>query len=227
MPNDTTIDWTELTRALAEPFDESQIKYRAGAISRDKTKALALAYADCRTYEDRLNALLPGAWDVHFEAWGDNRIICRLSIHGVVRSSTGEASDSPNDVKGTAAEAQSFRRACSKFGLGRFLYAREPRWMPYDAARKQLVLEDTPSKAERATPQTRSPKGIGPERAAGMHRALRDVRLPPKEHKAFASKVLCRPVTALDDLSEEEARKVWAAAQQARRTPDGPSGAAA
>ena len=98
--------------------------------------------------------------------------------------------------------------------------------MPYDAARKQLV-EDTPSKAERATPQTRSPKGIGPERAAGMHRALRDVRLPPKEHKAFASKVLCRPVTALDDLSEEEARKVWAAAQQARRTPDGPSGAAA
>ena len=26
MPNDTTIDWTELTRALAEPFDESQIR---------------------------------------------------------------------------------------------------------------------------------------------------------------------------------------------------------
>lgn len=140
----TKIDWTELTRALSEPFDEADIKYRAGAISRDGKRAQALPYADPRVYEDRLNALVPGAWEVEFEPWGETRIICRLTIHGVTRSSTGESGDGPEAVAGTAAEAQAFKRACAKFGLGRYLYSLETRWVDYDPEKRQLILDPKP-----------------------------------------------------------------------------------
>lgn len=63
------IDWHDLLQRLAEPFDASEIKYRAGATNRDKTKAIALAYADPRAYEDRLNLLVPGEWQVQFTPW--------------------------------------------------------------------------------------------------------------------------------------------------------------
>ena len=209
-----TVDWTELTKALSEPFEEHEIKYRAGAVSRDKKRAQALPYADPRVYEDRLNALVPGAWEVEFEPWGDTRIICRLSIHGVTRSSTGESGDGPDAVAGTAAEAQSFKRACAKFGLGRYLYAMDAQWVDYDADKRQL-LDVRPHKPQKPSPQ--ASQFVGPERAAAMHRALRETGLPLKRHEAFASEVLKRHVTALQELSEAEARKVWAAARSRSR----------
>jgi len=49
-------------------------------------------------------------------------VTCELTIFGLgSHSATGEEW-ADNDNAGTAAEAQAFKRACSCFGLGRYLY---------------------------------------------------------------------------------------------------------
>lgn len=206
-------DWHVLLERLAEPFDASEIKYRAGATNRDKTKAIALAYADPRAYEDRLNLLVPGEWQVQFTPWGEHRLICHLTILGVTRSSTGEGGDSNPDIAGTSAEAQAFKRACTKFGLGRYLYSLPTQWIDYDANTKQL--RETP-RPQRPAPTPAGTAGIGPERERNMSIALTRTGLLFGQQAKFASQVLNRPVTQLRHLSEDEARAVWQAARDLR-----------
>lgn len=210
------VDWTELTKALSEPFGEHEVKYRAGAVSRDKKRAQALPYADPRVYEDRLNTLVPGAWEVEFEPWGDSRIICRLAIHGITRSSTGESGDGLDAVAGTAAEAQAFKRACAKFGLGRYLYAMEPQWVDYDADKKQLALDNAMRMRRRAPTAVDGSGRIGPQRATKLGQALAGAGVSQSRQKRYASEVVGKPVENLGDLTESEAARVWNAAR--RRT---------
>lgn len=208
------IDWHDLLQRLAEPFDASEIKYRAGATNRDKTKAIALAYADPRAYEDRLNQLVPGEWHVQFTPWGENRIICHLTILGVTRSSTGESGDSNPDIAGTSAEAQAFKRACAKFGLGRYLYSLPTQWVDYDAQTKQLTPAPRPQGQPSQTPPLAA--GIGHARAHKMGIALTRKGILFGQQASFVSQVLNRPVTQLRHLSEDEARAVWQAARDLR-----------
>jgi hypothetical protein len=207
----TRIDWTHLHAELSQPFADSEIRYRAGATNRDKTKAQALPYVDPRTYEDRLNQIVPGNWEVTFEPWGEHRIICRLTIHGVTRSSTGEANDSPDGIAGTSAEAQAFKRACAKFGLGRYLYALTPQWVEYDATRK-TVVEPVP---RRPTPPLadRSVDHLGAQRASAMRRELERLGIPRHRHVGLASQTLKRTVHDLAELTSSEARHVWGTAE--------------
>lgn len=207
--NDTT-DWHDLLERLSEPFDDHEVKYRAGATSRDKTKAIALAYADPRAYEDRLNALVPGEWQVEFTPWGERRIICHLTILGVTRSSTGESGDSNPDIAGTSAEAQAFKRACTKFGLGRYLYSLPTQWVDYDAKTKQLTQAPRPQGQPPQAPPVAA--GIGHARAHNMSIALTRKGILFGQQSSFVSQVLNRPVTQLKYLSEDEARAVWARA---------------
>jgi hypothetical protein len=212
----TRIDWTHLHAELSQPFAESDIRYRAGATNRDKTKAQALPYVDPRTYEDRLNQIVPGGWEVTFEPWGEHRIICRLTIHGITRSSTGEASDSPDGIAGTSAEAQAFKRACAKFGLGRHLYALTPRWAEYDAQRRTITAPQNRS-AEHLAPAPEGAQHLGSQRASAMHRELARAGSPRSRHLKLASDALGRAVTDLAVLSPREAAVVWQAVKRVER----------
>jgi len=215
----TAVDWTYLHADLSQPFPETELRYRAGATTRDKTKAQALPYVDPRAYEDRLNEIVPGSWEVTFEPWGEHRIICRLTIHGVTRSSTGEATDSPDGIAGTSAEAQAFKRACAKFGLGRYLYALTPQWVEYDATRKTVVA---PARRRQEPTTDRRPSqatGIGRERAADMATALERVGITPSHQLGFAARTINRYVRDLAQLTDEEARSVWRAATSATSAP--------
>jgi len=221
------IDWPALLARLAEPFPTDQLKWRAGAVNRDKTKAIALAYAEPRSYEDRLNAVCPGAWHVDFQPWGEQRIICRLTIHALTRSSTGESGDANPAIAGTSAEAQAFKRACSKYGLGRYLYDLPTTWVAYDPNTKRLLetprgpTEQQPQPpstptARRSTPSTPSDTAepIGTARAVAMHGHLARLGLQRDSHFPFASDALNRPVQSLAALSEADARTVWSHAVQ-------------
>ncbi len=114
----------ELAAQLRVPFDWSAIEVRpgsAGALwAKDGTGVLALAYAVPRTHEARLDEVVgPEHWSVEFAPWGDNKLICRLTIRGVTKCSTGEAEGAlwaKDKQSGTVVEAQSFKRACTKFG---------------------------------------------------------------------------------------------------------------
>lgn len=124
----------EILRDLSKPFHPARITWRPGALTENKEKALALAYADLRAYQDRLDDLCGLDWSVSYTPWGE-RIICHLTISGITRSSTGEADSEAerSEIAGTATEAQAFKRACAMFGLGRYLYNLPTLWVDYDA----------------------------------------------------------------------------------------------
>jgi hypothetical protein len=127
----------ELFKELAVPFDPSVIEWRVTNATKDKTRGQVIPYADQRAYTDRLNALVtPAGWtrkyaihtSANFQRGKDQTIVakilvtCELTIFGLgSHSATGEEW-ADDDSAGTSAEAQAFKRACSCFGLGRYLY---------------------------------------------------------------------------------------------------------
>jgi hypothetical protein len=124
---------------LRKPFHPSQVTWKPGAVKGER--ALALAYADLRAYMNRLDEVCGTEWSVAYEPWGEDRIICRLTIFGVTRSSTGETTNESerSEIGGTVAEAQAFKRASAMFGLGRYLYNLPTGWADYDPATKRFT----------------------------------------------------------------------------------------
>jgi hypothetical protein len=130
-----------------------------------------LAYADPRAYTDRLNQLFtPTGWTRDYniqmvqnferrERGATERTItakivvtCKVTVHGL-GAHTGLGEEwADNDNAGTAAEAQAFKRACSCFGLGRYLYDLEGQWVDLDEKKRPF---ETPNLPEWARPQRR------------------------------------------------------------------------
>ena len=138
-------------KALAEPFPAELIYWKPQATNSDKTRAMGAAYADPRAYSDRLNEVLgPHGWTCTYTmypipfAGGDKHpgkvgMIAKVDLLGIgSQSGTGESwADDENAV--TAAEAQSFKRATTRFGLGRYLYdLPKGQWFPYDKVKKRF-----------------------------------------------------------------------------------------
>jgi len=133
------LELQQVLEDLRKPFNPSHVTWRPGAVKGDR--ALALAYADLRAYMNRLDEVCGSDWSVAYEPWGDDRIICRLTILGVTRSSTGETTNEAerSEIGGTVAEAQAFKRACAMFGLGRYLYNLPTGWADYDPTTKRFT----------------------------------------------------------------------------------------
>jgi hypothetical protein len=130
----------ELQQRLAQPFEPKYIEWKPGGTTKDNTKCMAMAYADLRAYQERLDEVCGMDWAVRYVGWGDTRIFCELTIAGVTRTSTGEsdAQDAKNGLAGTVAEAQSFKRAAAMFGLGRYLYDLPSAWVEFDSQYKRI-----------------------------------------------------------------------------------------
>jgi hypothetical protein len=135
----TGLELHQVLDELRKPFHPSQVTWKPGAVKGDR--ALALAYADLRAYMNRLDEVCGSDWSVAYEPWGEDRIICRLTILGVTRSSTGETTNESerSEIGGTVAEAQAFKRASAMFGLGRYLYNLPTGWADYDPATKRFT----------------------------------------------------------------------------------------
>ena len=125
---------------LSKPFHPSRITWKPGALTGKKDKALALAYADLRAYQNRLDEVCGLDWSATYTPWGD-RIICHVTINGITRSSTGEpdSASERNENSGSVAEAMAFKRACAMFGLGRYLYNMPSLWVEYDAPNQRFT----------------------------------------------------------------------------------------
>jgi len=171
----------ELVAALDEPFDVTEIKWRVtntsqiGSRSGPRFRGQMLAYADPRAYTDRLNDLFtPSGWTRDYavqlvqnferkERGSAERTItakivvtCKVTIYGFA-AHTGLGEEwADNDNAGTAAEAQAFKRACSCFGLGRYLYDLEGQWVDLDEKKRPL---ETPRLPDWARPKVQQPVG--------------------------------------------------------------------
>lgn len=137
---------TEIVGSLAEPFAVEDIELLPkGKIERDgKTLCMALPYADPRVYEDRLNMLACGEWSTPppIAIVAGAKLVCYVTVTvcGVSHTDVGEAPLTDENAA-TASWAQAFKRSCSQFGLGRYLYDLEKAWVAYDSQRKQIALD--------------------------------------------------------------------------------------
>ena len=156
----------ELISNLEVPFHPSVIEWRVTNTSKGGSpRGQVMPYADQRAYTDRLNALVtPAGWtrrytihtSANFERSKDQKIVakvlvtCELTIFGLgSHSATGEGW-ADDDNAATAAEAQSFKRACSCFGLGRYLYYFTGTWVDLDDRRRPKAIPILP---DWATPE--------------------------------------------------------------------------
>jgi len=154
VPNAATIK--EMIASLEVPFHPSVIEWRVTNTSKSGSpRGQVMPYADQRAYTDRLNALFtPAGWtrkyaihtSANFERSKDQKIVakvlvtCELTIFGIgSHSATGEEfADDEN--AGTIAEAQAFKRACSCFGLGRYLYYFTGTWVDLDERKRPKTI---------------------------------------------------------------------------------------
>ena len=141
----------ELAAKLRAPFNPEDISWKPQTVDYKANTALAVAYADPRAYVDRMNEVFGvGGWSDNYtftvtpfnkvirgkKAYKDTPatedkqipgnkvlVVCNLTVseYGVGISSTGD-SDAADDNAATSAEAQAFKRAAMKLGLGRYLY---------------------------------------------------------------------------------------------------------
>lgn len=155
----------ELVAELEVPFNSSLIEWRVTNTTQDGSRGQIMPYTDPRAYTDRLNELFtPAGWtrkytvntSSNFERGEDKKVVakvfvtCDLTIHGIgSHSATGEEW-TDNDNAGTSAEAQAFKRACSCFGLGRYLYSFGGIWVDLDERKR---LKETPQLFGWATPE--------------------------------------------------------------------------
>ncbi len=104
-------------------FSQSDLTLKPGKVSGQS--ALCLVYADSRAYQDALDAA-GVVWATNIVAVTDKAAIVALTVDGITRSASGE------DTDFMSAEARAFKRACSAFGLGRYLYNIDLGFQPYD-----------------------------------------------------------------------------------------------
>lgn len=146
----STSNIESVIEALGQPFPVSDIEWKPGALNRERTKALALAYVDSRAYIQRLNLVAPDWEDRYVVTTLPDRIIvvCSLTIGGITRTGDGEALLFHQDRNGdtqpeanplTTASAQAFKRACVKFSLGAYLYSLPQTWCDYDDKSRRIT----------------------------------------------------------------------------------------
>jgi hypothetical protein len=158
----TEAEREKLFAQLETPFDPAQIKWRVMRTSADGRSGVILPFADPRAYTDRLNELFtPSGWTREYtistvpsltrvdrgKVIVTSKVlvatavtITRLGSH----TGTGEEwADKENAV--TAADAQAFKRACSCFGLGRYLYRFEETWVHLNQRGEPVAIPVLPA----------------------------------------------------------------------------------
>jgi hypothetical protein len=190
---------------LEVPFDLCVIEWRVTNASKNNghLRGQVIPYADQRAYTDRLNDLFtPAGWtrrytvhtSAHFQQGEDQKstakvfVTCDLTIFGVgSHSATGEDFvHGPNAC--TAAEAQAFKRACSCFGLGRYLYHFTGTWVDLDERKRPKTK---PTLTGWATPEGWK-QGLRPGKARGPN-TIGDTSFRQDEH----SRELIRQIEAM------------------------------
>ena len=152
--NASTLDLKSLVKELEVPFSPNQVQWRVTNTAKDRKRGQVVPYADPRAYADRLNALFtPQGWTREYRVetlsnitrikggesviTGKILVTCTVTIIGLwSHSGTGEEWAEDSNAM-TAADAQAFKRACSCFGLGRYLYEFHGSWVDLDRTSNQ------------------------------------------------------------------------------------------
>lgn len=147
-----------LLAALTQPFVPQQVELRIGVREQrgQRWVCQTIPFVPRRFYEDRLNALVPGAWSSStpsmVETAGRLVIAAQVQILGVIHTGYGERPLRPSVVlaekeavapNAHAAFEDAFVGACACFGLGRYLADLAHRWVPYEPRHRKIYLSPT------------------------------------------------------------------------------------
>lgn len=131
---------------LDDLFSADEIRWKPQTVRGDK--ALAVAYLDARSVQDRLDAVLGVAgWQDDYDILPDGAVVCHLRIRSesgewVTKVDVGSPSEQPNGGdRMKAAFSDALKRAAVKFGIGRYLYRLPKQWVPYDAQKKRFAVK--------------------------------------------------------------------------------------
>jgi hypothetical protein len=149
--HDVHTEKADIWSRLAEPLPNGVVYWRQDGkvIARDgKYFARFVAYIEANTARERLDAVVPGEWDLTLELLpplpgmddadgGQCSFKARLQILGVIREDVGTG----RDYKSAATDA--FKRAAVRFGIAHELYAYEQNWVQVDGdGRNARPIED-------------------------------------------------------------------------------------
>src|SRR5215203_1374484 len=152
--HDAHTEKADIWSRLAEPLPNGVVYWRQDGkpISRDgKYFARFVAYIEANTARERLDAVVPGEWDLTLELLpplpgideGGDGAACsfkaRLQILGVIREDVGTG----RDYKAAATDA--FKRAAVRFGIAHELYAYEQNWVQMDGDGKYAKPIEDPA----------------------------------------------------------------------------------
>lgn len=125
----------QLFAALAAEFPRDAVHWRAQTLTKDGTKALALAYLDARDVMDRLDsACTPAGWSNSVVETAKGRLIStiQIKIDGEWIGKTDGAGDTAVEgEKGGISDA--IKRAAVLWGVGRYLYRLPNVWAPCES----------------------------------------------------------------------------------------------
>ena len=120
---------------LSAPFPPEAVHWRAQTVTKDGSKALALAYLDARDVMDRLDeAVGPANWRDSYVETPKGRTICTLEIRvdgEWIAKSDGAGDTDVEGEKGSISDA--LKRAAVKWGIGRYLYDLGNVWAPCES----------------------------------------------------------------------------------------------
>jgi hypothetical protein len=165
---------------LRQPFAAEDIEWKPGAVTRDKKKALAMAYLTNRAIQDRLDDVCgPANWKNTFRPGPDGGVLCGLSINVSgdplaprwVTKWDGAENTEFESVKGGLSGAM--KRAAVHWGIGRYLYDLPSVWVNLDERGRFAETPRIPSaylpRPERPAREQR-PSGGAPAEAQGEPR---------------------------------------------------------
>lgn len=128
------MDAQNILNALRRPFHQSKVRWRCGARTKDKTKAIPLAYVDAREVMGRLDEVFGLDWECSYPlATESGLLICEISVtigDRKITRSNGAGDTEVEAEKGKASDA--FKRAAVLFGVGKYLYSIPNTWMEID-----------------------------------------------------------------------------------------------
>jgi hypothetical protein len=156
--HETQMDKMDIWSKLAAPLPAGVISWRQDgrAIQRDgKFFARFVAYIEANTVRERLDAVVPGEWDLTLDllppmpgapgslAEDETQVSfkARLQILGVIREDVGTG----RDYKSAATDA--FKRAAVRFGIAHELYSFEQNWVQIDGDGKYAKPVEDPAAA--------------------------------------------------------------------------------
>ena len=137
----------EIMKRLHAPFPARDVEWKIQVTTHDKQRGMAVAYLDARSVQRRLDETL-GAfnWKNVYSLWHDNSQICGISIFNEARNEwvtkyDGAECSEIEPIKGGLSD--SFKRAASVWGVGRYLYELDAIWVEIEPRGKSFTIKQS------------------------------------------------------------------------------------